>query len=175
MPLCGTGCSAHPTQNAGQVSKNKEKGRDEMGAPKGNTNALKHGLYAKHFTLEEQAKLRRMAPDDIRPEIQMMRKAVKNVFDIQVRIHALLDSMPSSNDPKDVEALAKITNSLALAMTALNTTARTQALFSGTDEGLNDPLDEALDGMAIFLDDTYLKEEGEETGEVLVEEVKRNA
>ena len=141
-----------------------------MGAPKGNTNALKHGLYAKHFTAEEQGWLRRMAPDDYRPEIHLMRKAVKNVFDIQVRIHALVDSMPSSNDPKDFEALAKITNSLALAMAALNTTARTQALFSGTDEGLNDPLDEALDGMAIFLDDRYLVEtDGEAEEEILVE------
>jgi hypothetical protein len=139
-----------------------------MGAPKGNTNALKHGLYAKHFTMEEQGWLRRMAPNDYRPEIHMMRKAVKNVFEIQVRIHALLDSMPSSNDPKDVEALAKITNSLALAMTALNTTARTQALFSGTDEGLNDPLEEALGSMAIFLDDKYLTETDEAAGEEIL-------
>ena len=141
-----------------------------MGAPKGNTNALKHGLYAKHFTVEEQGYLRRMAPNDYRPEIHMMRKAVKNVFEIQVRIHALLDSMPSSNDPKDVEALARITNSLALAITALNTTARTQALFSGTDSGLNDPLDEALDSLTIFLDDKYLIETDEEAGdeEILV-------
>ena len=106
---------------------------------------MKHGLYANHFTKEEQGWLRRMAPDDLRPEIHMMRKAVKNVFEIQIRIRALLDSLPSSNEPKDFEALAKITNSLALAMTALNTTARTQGLFRGTDAGLNDPLDEALE------------------------------
>jgi hypothetical protein len=144
-----------------------------MGAPKGNTNALKHGLYAKHFTVEEQGWLRRMAPNDFQPEILMMRKAVKNVFDIQVRIHALLDTMPSSNDPKDVEALARITNSLAQAMTALNTTARTQALFSGTDEGLNDPLDKALDGMAIFLDDKYLTETDEAGEEEIITGDKR--
>ena len=136
-----------------------------MGAPKGNTNALKHGLYAQHFTMQEQGWLRRMAPDDYRPEIHIMRKAVKNVFDIQVRIRVLLDNIPSSNDPKDFEALAKVTNSLALAVTALNTTARTQALFSGTDSGLNDPLDEALDSLTIFLDDKYLMETNEEAGE----------
>ena len=141
-----------------------------MGAPKGNTNALKHGLYAKHFTKEEQRWLRRMAKDDYSPEIDMMRKVVKSVFVSEVRIHAVLDSMPSSNDPKDYEALARITNSLAQAVTALNTTARTQALFSGTDESLNDPLDEALDGMAIFLDDKYLLEkDGEGEEEILVE------
>ena len=139
-----------------------------MGAPKGNTNALKHGLYAQHFTMQEQGWLRRMAPDDYRPEIHIMRKAVKNVFDIQVRIRVLLDNIPSSNDPKDFEALAKVTNSLALAVTALNTTARTQALFSGTDSGLNDPLDEALDSLAIFLDDKYLIETDEEAGEEIL-------
>jgi hypothetical protein len=66
--------------------------------------------------------------------------------------------------------LAKITNSLALVLTALNTTARTYALFSGTDKSLNDPLDEALNSLPIFLEDEYLKEDGKEAGEeVLVE------
>ena len=141
-----------------------------MGAPKGNTNALKHGLYAKHFTAEERAWLRKMSPEDYRHELYMMRMAVNSVFEIQQRIRTRMDSRPGFSDPEDEEALARITNSLALAMTALNTTARTHALFSGTDTTLNDPLDEALDSLPIFLDDKYLKEtEEEDGGEVLVE------
>ncbi len=42
-----------------------------MGAPKGNTNALKHGLYAKHYTPAERAELRRMLPDDLQHEMYM--------------------------------------------------------------------------------------------------------
>jgi len=141
-----------------------------MGAPKGNTNALKHGLYAKRYSPEEIAALRNMSPTDIRHEFFMIRVAVKNIFEIQQRIRARLDSLPDSSNPEDEEALARITNSLAQALTALNTTAKTYALFSGTDKALNDPLDEALDGMAIFLDDKYLEEgEEEDPGEVFIE------
>lgn len=141
-----------------------------MGAPKGNTNALKHGLYAKRYSPEEIAALRNMSPQDFRHEYFMMRVAVKNIFQIQQRIRARMDSKEGSSNPEDEGALAKITNSLAVAMTALNTTARTYALFSGTDTTLNDPLDEALSSLPIFLEDTYLKEGEEEEGrEVLVE------
>jgi hypothetical protein len=145
-----------------------EKGRDEMGAPKGNTNALKHGLYAKKYTPEEIAGLRNMSLTDFRHEYYMMRVVVDNVFEVQQSIRARIDSRQGESCPEDEEALAKITNSLARAMTALNTTAKTYALLNGEDPALNDPLDEALGEMPIFLDDKYL-EEGEE-GEILVKD-----
>jgi hypothetical protein len=145
-----------------------------MGAPKGNTNALKHGLYAKRYSPEEIAALRNMSPQDFRHEYFMMRVAVKNIFQIQQRVRARMDSIDGSSNPEDEEALAKITNSLALAMAALNTTARTYALFTGTDTTLNDPLDEALSNLPIFLEDTYLEQEAEDPGEVLLEDKNRN-
>jgi len=146
-----------------------------MGAPKGNANALKHGLYAKHFSPEEQAGLRRMALEDYRHEIHMMRVTVNNIFDIHIRIHKMLDEALKSNQPINVEALAQITNSLSLAMTALNTTARTHALFSGAEPALNDDFEDALNSLKIFLDDKYLLETNEdvdERGEILIEEEK---
>jgi hypothetical protein len=140
-----------------------------MGAPKGNTNALKHGLYAKHFTPEEQARLRRMSTEDYRHEIHMMRLAVDNLFDIQIRMYKLLDESMRSGQPVEPNGLAQISNSLSLAMTALNTTARTHALFNGTDTSLNDDFENALNSLPVFLDDTFLTEmEGEEE-EILVE------
>jgi uncharacterized protein YjcR len=158
------------TKNKKQkIEESSEKGRDTMGAPKGNTNALKHGLYAKRFSPEEITGLRKMSPRDMRHEFYMMRVAVKNLFEVQKRIMARLDSLPGSSNPADELALAKITNSLAVAIAALNTTARTMALFEGTDTTLNDPLDEALSSLPIFLDDTYLEEREVEDGEVLVE------
>ena len=57
-----------------------------MGAPKGNRNALKHGLYAKHYTAEELARLRKMTPDNYEPELGMIRMVVNNVFEIHVYI-----------------------------------------------------------------------------------------
>jgi hypothetical protein len=143
-----------------------------MAAPKGNTNALKHGLYAKHFTPDEQARLRRMSPEDYRHEIHMMRLAIDNLFDIQIRMYKLLDESMRSGQPVDPNGLAQISNSLSLAMTALNTTARTHALFSGTDTSLNDDFENALNSLPIFLDEKFLTETEGEEEEILVEEVK---
>ena len=139
-----------------------------MGAPKGNTNALKHGLYAKHFTPEQQARLRRMSTEDYRHEIHMMRLASDNLFDIQIRMYQLVDEAMRTGKPIDVIGLAQISNSLSLAMTALNTTARTHALFNGTDTSLNDDFEDALNSLPVFLDDTFLTEKEGKDEEILV-------
>ena len=146
-----------------------------MGAPKGNTNALKHGLYAKRYSPEETAGLRKMSPEDYRHEIYMMRVAAKNVFEIQSDLHEMRERMQDTDQLMYIEGLAKITNSLALAVTALSTMARTYALFSGTDSSLNDPLDEALNSLPIFLDDKYLSESNEDVDgqeEIFVENIE---
>ena len=70
-----------------------------MGAPKGNTNALKHGLYAKHFSPEEQTRLRKMSPEDYRHEIAMMRLAVSNLFQIQVQLHKMVEEAYATSNP----------------------------------------------------------------------------
>ena len=143
-----------------------------MGAPKGNTNALKHGLYAKHFSPEEQTRLRKMSPEDYRHEIAMMRLAVSNLFQIQVQLHKMVEEALRDKQSCDVEALSKISNSLSLAVTALNTVARTHALFNGTDTSGNDAFEEALNGLSIFLDDTYLsgpRADTDDQDEILVE------
>jgi hypothetical protein len=148
---------------------NCEKGRLAMGAPKGNTNALKHGLYAKHFTAEERVELRRMSPDDYRHEIYMMRSTADGVYEISKLIQSMAKTALKSNQPVNLEELSRITSSLTAAVAALNTTARTYALFTGTDTSQSDALDEALNCLPFFLDDNYLKERQDEDGEVLVE------
>ena len=47
-------------------------------------------------------------------------------------------------------------------MTALNTTARTYALFTGADTSFNDDFEEALNSLPVFLDDAYLTETNED-------------
>jgi uncharacterized protein YjcR len=56
------------------------------GAPKGNTNALKHGLYAKQYSPEEQKELRRMSFDDLQHEINAMRKVAPTKGNIALRV-----------------------------------------------------------------------------------------
>ena len=110
-----------------------------------------------------------MKPDNYEPELGMIRNVVSNVFEIHNYIKKMMEEAMRTGQPVDVEALAKITNSLSTALTALNTTARTQALFSGTDTSLNDDFEEALNSLPVFLEDTYLRKE-EEKGEILVKD-----
>jgi len=52
------------------------------GAPPGNLNALKHGLYAKHFTPEMLPELKNMPPDDYRMELAASRATLAKALDI---------------------------------------------------------------------------------------------
>ena len=134
-----------------------------MGAPKGNTNALKHGLYAKHFSPEEQAGLRGSSSKDYSYEINMLRVVVKRLFKIHSALNALLEDLLRSRQPCDVDALSRISNSLSLAVTTLNTTARTHALLTGNDTSVIDAFEQALNSLSVFLDEKYLLERGSDT------------
>ena len=143
-----------------------------MGAPRGNTNALKHGLYAKHISPEEQAGLRSLAPEDFHNEINLMRVAVGRLFGIQALLHAMVEDHLRTGQPCDVDALANISNSLSLAITALNTTARTHVLFKGADKSMNDAYEIALNSLTIFIDDKYRIEslaDKEDQQDILIE------
>lgn len=143
-----------------------------MGAPKGNTNALKHNLYGSRYTPQERAALSRMSPDDFRHEISMLRVAVKNVFEIQARLHQAVERITDSAPPEVIEALAKITNSLSSAVTSLSTVARTHAILSGRDASLNNAFEQGLNSLSVFLDDDYRlssRADKEDQAEVLIE------
>lgn len=143
-----------------------------MPAPKGNSNALKHGLYARHFRPEELADLRSMPAGDYHHEINLMRVVVKRLFEIQSRLQSMLDDAHLTGQPCDVEALSRISNSLSGAVIALNSTARTHALLGGTDASLNDAFEQALNSLSIFLDGPRLlksRADKEDQAEILVE------
>ena len=87
-------------------------------APRGNTNALKHGLYAKKFREEDVARLKKMSPADYKDEIAMLR----------VKILGILDELEAATLH---ETRMDLYNALFNAVATLNTTARTQALING--------------------------------------------
>lgn len=143
-----------------------------MGAPKGNKNALKHGLYAKEISEEDQKELRKMPPKDFEHEIRMMRVAIKNTFELQMELREEIRSQKGKARLEKIEALGRITNSLAAAVAGLSTLARTHALINGRDESINNPLTEALMQLPIFLDMPHLidsRSAAEEMEEVVVE------
>jgi len=129
-----------------------------MGAPKGNKNALKNGLYAKHFTPEERDSLRQMKPEDSTPEMYVLQVIINDLFEEHIREREDVKKLREEGKQVNLEALTKVDNSLALAITALNGTKRTHALFNGTDATSNDAYDEALNSLAIFKKEPYLIE-----------------
>ena len=55
-----------------------------MPAPKGNRNAVKHGLYAKHFTADVQPELLRMPVDSVLMELAALRLTALRAMDLYV-------------------------------------------------------------------------------------------
>jgi hypothetical protein len=113
-----------------------------------------------------------MASGDYRYEINMMRVTIKRLFEIHSHLHAVLENAILTGQPCDVEALAHISNSLSLAVTALNSTARTHALLGGTDASLNNAFDQALNSLPIFLDEARpiaSRADKDDQAEILVE------
>jgi hypothetical protein len=148
-----------------------------MGAPKGNKNALKNGLYAKHFTPEEREGLRKSKPEDSTQEMYVLKVVIGDLFAEHILEREHVKALREQGKKVDLEALTKVDNSLAMAITALNGTKRTHALFNGTDAPSNDAYDEALNSLEIFKKEPYLIEAKAEevVEEVWVEEEeKRN-
>ncbi len=49
------------------------------GAPKGNSNALSHGFYSKHFTAEEQAYIDEISGDSLIHEANLLRAVLRRL------------------------------------------------------------------------------------------------
>jgi hypothetical protein len=52
------------------------------GAPKGNRNAFKHGLYSKHYTPETLPELKRMPSDNVLMELAALRLTASRALDL---------------------------------------------------------------------------------------------
>ena len=146
-----------------------------MSGTKGNTNELKHGLYAKHFTPEQRAGLQKMNPKESTHEMYLLDVIIADLFEQHILERERVKALREQGQPVDLEALTRLDNSLALAITALNGTKRTHALLNGTDATSNDAFDEALNSLAIFKQAPYLIEAKAEEAveEVWVEEPEK--
>jgi hypothetical protein len=111
------------------------------GAPKGNCNALMHGLYAKHYTPEQKEELRKMGYGDLRHEMNVARMIVSDT----VKIHKQL----MAGEPVDIEKLTKLDNAACNAIDKVCLCATRYAILNGEDASLNDSLTEALEGLPL--------------------------
>jgi uncharacterized protein YjcR len=119
-----------------------------MAAPKGNTNALKHGLYAKHYRPEEVKELKRMEADNLLYELMAARQKAD-------KCHNLVEAqelMPA----KDIASMVALLGAWDTALNTVANIATKISLLTGTNQTLQDSLMEALSGMKQFdPDDEY--------------------
>jgi hypothetical protein len=111
------------------------------GAPRGNSNALKHGLYAKHFKPEEKAELRRMAWNNLLFEILGTRSMAEKAMDLANREMAL--------PAPDVAKVATLISAWTSAITTITLAAVRYGVLTGENASLNDSLAEALAGLPL--------------------------
>ena len=111
-----------------------------MSAPPGNTNALKHGLYARHFTRRERSALKNIDPLDLTYEIAALRVSADRLLTLIERT-------------EDADTAAKLHNSLTVALEAIGGLAARLGLLTGKYTDLNDAIDEALSDVDFFLPD----------------------
>ena len=118
-------------------------------APTGNTNALKHGLYAKRITPSERAALGEHADTtSLAAEIELLRVIINRAA---ARIKAAEKLAP--NDPASIAAYAALLSSIAGAFSALSVTTTRQAIQTGTYAPLNDAITQFLDGFSLYSPD----------------------
>jgi len=115
------------------------------GAPKGNCNALKHGLYAKHYTAEQKEELRKMGHGDLRHEINAARMIISDIIKIHVELMA--------GEKVDIDKLTKLDNSACNAIDKVSLCATRHAILNGENVTLNDSLAEALAGLPLHEED----------------------
>ncbi len=94
-----------------------------MAAKKRNTNALRHGLYARHYTNEERASLEQMPPLESLHEINMLRSTLDRIL-----------SMIESCDDEDRKV--KLLNSLFVGSQRLVNAMRTHTILVGDNKEL---------------------------------------
>ena len=109
------------------------------GGKTGNTNALKHGLYARQFNEEQRKGLKKMDWNDFRHEEMAHRS-------IGARIFGILQTMLAKESP-DIDQIVQLAYALSKNTTTTSTSARTHAILNGRYEQLGDALSEALDNV----------------------------
>ena len=102
------------------------------GAPAGNKNALKHGLYARHFAPETRRGLENMPPLESLPEIYMLRDQLDHLL-----------SLIAECDDEDRRI--KLYNALFTGAHRLTAAMRTHTLLVGKDQELLNTFWEAVD------------------------------
>ena len=102
------------------------------GAPRGNKNALRHGLYAKHYVPKSRHDLEGMPPLESLPEIYMLRAQLDDLLTL-------------ISNCEDEDRRIKLYNALFTGAHRLTAAMRTHTLLVGKDQELLNTFWEAVD------------------------------
>jgi hypothetical protein len=118
-----------------------------MAAPKGNTNALKHGLYSRHYTDEERKQLKQMSWDDLLFEIMAARsKAEKAQALVKTELH---------QPQPDLDKIMPLLNVWDASLRTVAHLSNRIASLTGENTTLNDSLAAALAALPAFAEDDH--------------------
>ena len=91
----------------------------KRGAPRGNRNALKHGLYSAAFQQHERSLLTRLSPADLSNEVDLIR----------IANYRLLQSLRDAPAPLDVDMQLAILRAVTLSTHSITSLLRTEGLM----------------------------------------------
>jgi hypothetical protein len=123
--------------------KPKKPGGRKKGAQADNTNALKHGFYAKRFKPEQKKRLDSQDPKDVTAEINLIRVCVDNLLD-ELSFKEITRTDNNGTEFRDSHYLSQL-NTLTLMVTSVSGLIRTDYLIKGKTEGIETPIMEALE------------------------------
>jgi hypothetical protein len=115
---------------------------NNMPAPRGNKNALKHGLYARHFTPEQSQDLGKMTWNNLLFEIAASRSMAEKAM-------SLADRHMCQPDP-DSDKVVALIHAWNASVTSIGLLAMRYSLLTGKNAALNDSLAEALSGLPLY-------------------------
>jgi hypothetical protein len=124
--------SSTPRKSSARRRASSSGAKSRPGAPRGNKNALKHGLYAKHYVRQSRHDLEGMPPLESLPEIYMLRAQLDDIL-----------TLISNCDDEDRRI--KLYNALFTGAHRLTAAMRTHTLLVGKDQELLNTFWEAVD------------------------------
>lgn len=127
----------------------KQPPKPKRGGQKGNTNALKHGFYAKRFTSEENKRLDETDSFALEQEIKLLRVCVDRLTE-QLIFEPVMRIDSQGNETQD-DYLLKSLNTLSAMTQSLSTLVRTHYLTRGRGGTVEQTITEALEELRLEL------------------------
>jgi len=127
--------------------KPRAKSKRKQGAQPNNKNALRHGFYAKSFTLEQNKRLDSQTVIDVEAEINLIRVSLDKLNQ-ELSFDEITHSDMQGNQTRDQHYLNQL-NTLAAMTQSLSTLVRTHYLIRGKSGDIQSSIMQALEELRL--------------------------